>query len=111
VLAALRFYVSDWKGLRFYVSPKYQFGRTTSERIAGAPVYGTDSTSTSRTHGVYGAWGVQYAISDRVSIFGDMGGYYSRATGTTTNLATLGGDSHGSAIGTSGSWGLILYLK
>jgi hypothetical protein len=111
VSAALRFYVRDWKGLRFYLSPKYSFSRSTSERNAGGTGYGTDSSTAGDYHAAYGSWGIQYAISDRVSIFGDMGAFYSRSTYSTSSSAMLGGDTYSQNVGTSGSWGLIFYLK
>lgn len=93
----LRFYLSEWNKVRFYLSPKYQYSWVRTETESEY------STSTSlHSHGVVGAWGAQYAISDRVGIYGDIGFGYSRGTSSFTITNT---------VSTEGSWGLILYLK
>jgi opacity protein-like surface antigen len=108
VNAALRFYVQDWKGIRFYVTPKYGYGRTSL-----SIQYESGSQSTSRTadaHSITGAWGLQYAITDRISLFGDIGARYSRST-SEGDEAFLQSGTKNHTIGTVGTWGLIVYLK
>lgn len=73
---SLRFYMSDWNGLRFYLTPKYRYGwghsRLTQE------IY--ESGHASHEHEVAGAWGLQYAVSGNISIFGDIGVGYRRVS-------------------------------
>jgi hypothetical protein len=66
--AKLRFYISDWNKVRFYLSPKYKYSWLQSDSEINQS---TNSFST-HNHTVAGAWGIQYAVSDRISIFGDM---------------------------------------
>jgi opacity protein-like surface antigen len=94
--AGLRFYLYDWEDLRFYVSPGYRFGWVDSESDFSA--------NTSYGHGVSGAWGLQYALNKRLSLYGDIGVSYNRTSPSDT-------DGHSSLFGTRGTWGLILYLK
>ena len=107
VNAGLRFYISDWKDIRFYISPKYGFSwvESSSDR-ADSPFddYLPDGSYhySGHSHKVSAAWGLQYAISDRISIFGDIGAAYDR-----TPLSS----GHSNTIATEGTWGLILYLK
>jgi len=107
---SLRFYAREWNGIRFYLSPKYSFARNTSssEMVAGSASQ-TNSNS-SNAHAITGAWGVQYGISERVSIFGDVGVSFSRSASSGSTLSSYG-ESHSNRIGTAGSWGLILYLR
>lgn len=99
VEADLRFFISDWEGVRFYVSPKYRFARTSHEIIDDTIA----SDTTGYNHEVTGALGAQYAVSDRISIFGDIGAMYSRSE--------IRENSHSNTISTAGRWGMILYLK
>lgn len=107
VNAALRFYVHEWKGIRFYVAPKYGFGRTTSSSQFQAG----SASSESNSHSIAGAWGLEYAATDRISLFGDIGVRYSHSKSENINSATLGVGNKNNFVGTVGTWGLILYLK
>lgn len=110
--ASLRFYAWEWKGIHLFVSPKYSFNRnsTTSD---SAPPTGSPTTSTSvgNGHAITGAWGLQYPISSRVSIYGDYGVSWSRSTSSHSPTTSLSDNSRSSSVRTGGSWGLILYLK
>jgi hypothetical protein len=103
--ASVRFYMPDWKGVRFYLSPKYRFMwgdvNTESEII-------TASTN-NYYHRISGVWGLQYALSDRVSLFGDIGFGYSRRSNSSINIEDAEYRSY--SVGTEGSWGLVLYLN
>jgi len=108
---SLRVYAWEWKGLHLFLSPKYSYGRN-SGTSDYAPPTGSPSTSTSigNSHLISGTWGLQYPISERISIYGDYGLAYSRAT-SSQMPDSVSGDAHSSSIRTGGSWGLILYLK
>jgi hypothetical protein len=103
--AALRFYLNSWKGARFYVTPRYGYNwsnvNSTTQSIS--------LESSLRTHSVSGAWGLEYAVSDRISLYGDIGIRYSH--GRTESTATYSTNSSTNSIGSAGTWGLILYLK
>ena len=105
VNAALRFYLKDWKGMRFYVSPKYGYNWNSVK----SPLQGSSIASELRSHSVSGAWGVEYAVSDRISLFGDIGIRCNR--GKTEHSAEFGSDITSNSIGTAGTWGLILHLR
>ena len=109
VNAGLRIFISEWKDIRFYISPKYGFGwvETKTDRTGYPYPYDEYSPSegySTHLHKVSAAWGIQYAISDRINIFGDIGATYDRSSG-------LRSSGHSNTIGTEGTWGLILYLK
>ncbi len=111
LLAGMRWYLHEWKGVRLFLSPKYQFGRNTSTYQTFSAYDNSiyTSTSTSHNHYVIGAWGLQYAITHRISAYGDIGAAYVRAN--TSNSNTLSRESHTNQVSTTGSWGLIFYLK
>jgi hypothetical protein len=102
VEANVRFYLPGWKDVRFYLSPKYRFIwndlETESDIIFVA--------STSYTHNIVGAWGLQYAFNTRLSIFGDIGFGYGHQI-----YSSISPNRSSNHVGTEGSWGLILYLK
>ena len=98
--ASLRFYIFEWEGVRFYLSPKYGFDWFEHNVITNSYT----SNSSGHFHSVSAAWGMQYALSRRISIFGDIGVSYRRST-------PLDISGHSNSIGTEGTWGLILYLK
>jgi len=109
VNAALRFYLHDWKGMRFYLTPRYGYvWNNTNLSIQGT---GTESSNTSevRNHSVSGAWGIEYAVSDRISLFGDIGVRYNH--GRQESSSQFSSNSTVNSVGTAGTWGLILYLK
>ncbi len=110
VTAGMRFYTHDWKGMRFYLSPSYGFSRSSSDSSQSGLIE-VSGSGTTRSHSVGGAWGVQYAVTDRISIFGDIGARYSRSTFESTDSQTPAGSSNGNLVSTVGTWGLIVYLK
>lgn len=104
VNASLRFYISEWKDIRIYISPRYGFSwvNTKTEGIDYPHDEYLSDGSSSHSHRVSAAWGLQYAVNDRISIFGDIGATYSRAS-LSSGCSNI--------IATEGTWGLILYLK
>jgi len=107
VNAALRLYIQDWKGIRFYVTPKYGFSRSSSSSESQS---GSGSSGIN-THSVTGAWGLQYAVTDRISLFGDIGARYSRGKSESIDSVISEGRTTNNNFGTVGTWGLIVYLK
>jgi hypothetical protein len=102
--SSLRFYVYEMKGLRLYVSPKYSYNWNNSD--SNLPT--TSSKSSRYAHSIDGSWGLQYAISRRVSIWGDVGVGYSHSS-ISSNPSSV--ETKSNAVSTVGSWGLIFYLK
>jgi hypothetical protein len=107
VNAALRFYLHNWKGMRFYLSPKYGYGWSNVE--TSSSLQGVSYASELHNHSVSGAWGLEYAVSDRISLFGDIGVRYMH--GKTDSSSQFSSDTKSNMVGTVGTWGLILYLK
>ena len=109
--AAARFYAYQWKGVRFYLTPKYALGRSTNSSTYVSSGQDVKTNATSNVHTVTGAWGIQYAVNDRISLYGDIGAFYGRSIYHTTSLAAVERESRSNNVGTVGSWGLIFYLK
>ena len=105
--AALRFYIQEWKGLEFYLSPKYSYGWGKSELRSDIITLNGKNHS----HRVSGSWGLQYPISNRLSIFGDIGIEYARNSISTAATISSSTSSKSNLVGTVGTWGLILFLK
>jgi hypothetical protein len=104
VNASLRFYLPEYKGVRGYLTPKYQFDWGDNDSTSGG-------IATTHNHKVIGAWGVQYAISQRISIYGDIGVGYERLSHSYNSPYALRTQPISNGIGTEGTWGLIFYLK
>lgn len=103
--AELRFYVREWNKVQFYLAPRYSYGWANTENHYTGDFVNPDSDIdkyNTHQHAVSGSWGLQYAVSDQVSIFGDIGLAYRR---------NLSPGQHSNSIGTTGTWGLILYVK
>lgn len=103
--ASLRLYVSDWKDMHFYISPKYGFSwANTNINNTDYPYDEYLYDGSSHSHKASAAWGIQYAINSRISLFGDIGAAYSRTSSSSSS-------NYSNTIFTEGTWGLILYLK
>jgi hypothetical protein len=95
IAADLRLYSFRWKEGRFYLAPGYSLRRTTSLTTSGVqnPYY---------YHSVAGKWGLEYSLGTRLVIYGDVGGAVLWNDAFSTETRTFS---------TSGSWGLIFYLR
>jgi hypothetical protein len=121
--AKLQLYLKDWNKVRFYVAPGYRFDRSRSQDSASSSS-GTLTTTTyydnkNFMHRISAVLGVQYPISNRISIFGELGGEYRDYQSKTINFATYSYQASRStsydystfSAGFKNSLGIILYLK
>jgi opacity protein-like surface antigen len=96
------YYLSNADGLRPYVAPRWMYGHT-----------GPGGGTTSHINSLGGAFGAQYALGKRFSVFGETGLTYSHAT-AKTDVAPLGiVDSlttHSNTIGLHTGAGVIFYF-
>jgi opacity protein-like surface antigen len=108
-LSAL-FYLSKHDALRTYLSPRYAYTRqSSSPSSSNTP---TSVVTGSNGHGnfVSGAFGAEYALGDRFSVFGEIGLGYSRTVSSpTSSLVGIGG-STASNLSTRSGAGVILYF-
>ncbi len=117
VNAGLRFYLREWKGMNFYLTPRYSYGYThTDNSNFSSGTTANSSVSQNRSHAVSGSWGLEYAITKRLSIFGDIGARYSRANSDISTQIAPPTSAYSSrqkinSVSTIGTWGLIVYLK
>ena len=139
--ANVRFFLNEWKGVQFYVSPGYSYGHYKSEETNSSDQSGSGTSITSgqtvttynsesTSHNVNGVWGFQYTIGDRVGLFGDIGMIYSHTKGHSTSSgssdqtssATYGEYTYTTTnssvsedimhrVGTAYDFGIILYIK
>jgi hypothetical protein len=75
-LSAL-FYVKSWNDLRAYVSPRVNYVRSSAD---------DDAVGTSWA--ASGSFGAHYALSDRFSVFGEVGLGWSRSKSDGSSLST-----------------------
>jgi hypothetical protein len=97
-------YLGTGDKLRPYFSPRYTFARTSSS--SNSELRGS-SESTSTSHTVAGSFGVQYALHDRFSIFGEVG------VGHAVNRQKIGiteSRSESRQTGTRSGVGVIFYF-
>jgi len=95
--------VRQWDALRAYLSPRFLYtrGSTTSSSVNSFTGSSTPIDFTIDAYFVSGSVGVQYALSDRFGIYGEVGLGYNHqtsssatagsGTGTTTTVATRSG--------------------
>ena len=112
-------YLGTWDKLRAYVSPRYAYGRLTSN---SGSTFASDATNA--THIVIGSFGAHYQLHRRFAVFGEAGyGYsHSRTTLTSVVLQIPGlpnipapvsrfADIVSHRWGTSSGVGVIFYFK
>jgi hypothetical protein len=123
--AKLPLYLKNWNKMRLYVAPGYEFTRIRTRGISNTPPITVSYSSDDKS--IYnegsGVWGIQYAIGNRISIFGDMGVAYQDQGSSHSSVMTLStwtGGSTSSAsssrtrtynVGLKNSIGVIFYLK
>jgi hypothetical protein len=119
--AKLKFYLKNWNKMRLYVAPGYEFTRTRYQTHSknSTPLfdYITYSDYKYITNEGSGVWGIQYALGNRISIFGDIGVAYRDQCTSGLNVTTGSYDSTSSSrtrtysVGLKDSMGIIFYLK
>jgi hypothetical protein len=94
-LSAL-FYGKSWNDLRTYVSPRVAYNRASS----GGDVAATGWAAT-------GSFGAHYVLSDRFSVFGEVGLGWSRSTSNSSNGTT---SSRSTTWSTRSALGAAIYF-
>lgn len=99
--SSAHFYVAHWNAVRAYLSPQYHYmhGKATST--------GVPSSSSSSTHSVSGMFGTQYVVSDRFSIFGELGAQYAWQPKWSTSATTT---ARSWQLDTKTSIGVVIYF-
>jgi hypothetical protein len=69
------FYMTTADKLRTYISPRFTYGRLTTETTTQGFPNGTSGSG--NTYSAAGSFGAQYAAGDRFTIFGEVGIGYS----------------------------------
>lgn len=102
------FYTGKYDHLRTYFTPRYSYTRASSTVTPTSTIQGTvaDSTSTSNTHGFTGSFGAQYEISDRFSVFGELGFGFAH----TNSRSDIGTTGHANAWGLRSGVGVVVYF-
>jgi hypothetical protein len=80
-LSAL-FYVARYDSLRTYVSPRFNYSRTSGS--TGLTGNDASSSSEGRLYSTSGSFGAEYDFGRHFAVFGEVGGNYSSSTTTTT---------------------------
>jgi hypothetical protein len=107
------FYVRKRDALSTFLSPRYTYsqGSTTPSATPATASGGT----TTRTHGVSGSFGAQYAIGRRFSVFGEVGVAYSTSVGNSpeavTPSTTSRSENTGHGVGMRSGVGIVLYFR
>lgn len=104
------FYVGKWESLRSYVSPRFMYGRQTSDSVYGgsSPI----SHSVATTYVLSGSFGAEYALGRRFAVFGEAGFGYNHVRSEYTTAASTSFRSES----TSKTWssrtavGVIVYF-
>jgi hypothetical protein len=120
--AKLQLYLKNWDGIRLYVAPGYTYARSRSKRSTQttnpSSSYASYFDNKSISHEVSGVWGIQYAVSDRISLFGEIGVIYQNME-RSNSVTTIPEDISNTfsppqtvySAGLKNSIGIIFYLK
>jgi hypothetical protein len=107
------FYVRKRDALSVFLSPRYTYSHGSTTPSATPPATASGGTTT-RTHGVSGSFGAQYAIGRRFSIFGEVGVAYSTSVGNSpdavTPSTTSRSENAGHGVGMRSGVGVVLYF-
>ena len=90
------FYLRTYDRLRTYITPRFSYGHSSTTANTSNLINETSSQDTNAVSGS-GSFGAQYNLSDRFSLFGELGFAYSHATSKNSLSGTKG---------TSNNWGL-----
>ena len=101
------FYLSDVNKLRTYVSPRFTYARTTSSTEANGVSFGSEGSGKSYSAG--GAFGAQYALGDRFSVFGEVGVGYARQK-TSSDIQTFQNSTVSHTWSSRTGIGVVLYF-
>jgi hypothetical protein len=98
------FYLHTYDHLKTYFTPRFTYNRITNKSTSSG-ITSTTSENTSSNTGGAGSFGAQYSLSDKFSVFGEVGFGVSRAklTGSTPTKST------GTSWGTRTGVGVIFY--
>ncbi len=100
------FYLSTTDRLRTYISPRINYVRTSID--TNAP-FTPDLERTLDGFQVAGSFGGQFAVSDRFSVFGEVGLAYSKTT-TTLEISPVNTETRMRTFGTRTTAGVTLYF-
>lgn len=105
-------YTGKKDNLRTYFSPRFAYGRSSTDSDSSSSTSSSETTANSYTFS--GSFGAQYSLSRRFSVYGEAGLLYSRNDATFKSSALLSGvttgttTSHG--FGTRGAVGVVVYF-
>ncbi len=101
------FYLHSYDHVKTYFSPRITYNRNTQESTSSGVTTATVKSTATNTGGA-GSFGAQYGLSDKFSVFGEVGfGFnHSTASGSNNLLSTSTGNSWGTRTGV----GVILYF-
>jgi hypothetical protein len=105
------FYLHSVGDLNFYLCPRYSYRRYTTDQTSVSPSQTMSYTTTNTGNGIAGLWGLEYALTKRLTVFGEIGLGYTRTKTTTTLPFTLNPTTHGNDLSTTAGFGLHFYLN
>jgi hypothetical protein len=103
------FYVKKYDNVRTYISPRFEYSRSSST-TSPTSTQGSlpEVTTTGTTTGAAGVFGAQYAPTSRFSVFGEVGfGFNHRHSESDTSGATV---FKTNTWGTTSGVGVIFYF-
>ena len=102
------FYAGRTDNVSLYFSPRFGYGKATSELEDGGTFVG-DLRSETSTFSFGGSFGVQYSPNRRVSLFGELGLNYATQELESSTLSSTVSES--SLFGVRSAVGIVLYFN
>jgi hypothetical protein len=102
------FYVAEWDSVKGYVVPRFAMTRSSADGLS--TIEGSKIETTSRSYDLSLSAGAQYALSARISVFGELGLNYTKRHSESDGVASFLLDSDSWAFGPRTAIGLIVYF-
>ncbi|MFB3852311.1 MAG: outer membrane beta-barrel protein [Vicinamibacterales bacterium] len=106
-LSAL-FYLREWDGLRGYIAPRFAIVHASTDSIATTS--GSKRKTSGNNYDLGAIAGVQYAISSRLNVFGELGLGYSNRRSETEGPGSTDLETTTWALAPRSAIGLIVYF-
>jgi len=104
---AVLFYLKKYDNVRTYISPRFEYSRTTSTTTTVNPSSLPEVTTTGTFTGGAGVFGAQYSPTGRFSVFGEVGLAFNHRRSESESFATV---AKTNTWGTTSGVGVIFYF-
>ena len=103
---SVNFYLHTYDKLKTYFSPRFTYSRSTTENSSSGVTTSSFETTSTNTGGS-GSFGAQYELSDKFSLYGELGVVFAYTKATNSNGPSK---TTGNAWSTRSGAGVVFYF-